>query len=102
MTRRTEAFQPSRPTGSNNSTTVLHKDKDRQQIARQIAAFRKGGGAIEVLGNTPMRREPNRRQINDAAAATRVAQVKQRTAMAPAVTAPIKTQHDAAPGVSNG
>lgn len=64
MTRRTEAFQPSRPTGSNNSTTVLHKDKERQRIAAELCAYRARGGRIQVLGNTPMRRELSRRQIN--------------------------------------
>lgn len=71
MTRRTQRFERSQPTGSNNSTTVLHKDQERQEIAADLAAFRKRGGQIEVLGNTPLRRELSRRQINDAAASQR-------------------------------
>lgn len=61
----------SAPTGSHNSTTVQHKDRDRAVIADQLAAFRYAGGEIEVLGNTPTRRELSRRQINDAAASQR-------------------------------
>jgi hypothetical protein len=49
----------------------MHKDKDRQRIAADLAAYRKSGGQIEVLGNTPARQELSRRQINDAAAASR-------------------------------
>lgn len=54
------------PTGSNNSTTVLHRDRERLALAAQIAAFCLNGGTIQVLGNTPFRRELSRRQINDA------------------------------------
>lgn len=61
----------SAPTGSHNSTTVQHKDRDRAVIADQLAAFRRAGGKVEVLGNTPVRQELSRRQINDAAAANR-------------------------------
>ncbi len=61
----------SAPTGSHNSTTVQHKDRDRAVIADQLAAFRRAGGKVEVLGNTPVRQELSRRQINDAAAAGR-------------------------------
>ncbi|MFY0183228.1 hypothetical protein PV767_04000 [Stenotrophomonas rhizophila] len=71
MTRRTPLFERSLPTGSSNSTTCMHKDKDRQRIAADLAAYRKSGGQIEVLGNTPVRQELSRRQINDAAAANR-------------------------------
>lgn len=61
----------SAPTGSHNSTTVQHKDRDRAEIADQLAAFRRAGGKVELLGNTPVRQELSRRQINDAAAASR-------------------------------
>lgn len=71
MTRRIQPFERSLPTGSSNSTTCMHKDKDRQRIAADLAAYRKSGGQIEVLGNTPARQELSRRQINDAAAASR-------------------------------
>lgn len=71
MTRRIQPFERSLPTGSNNSTTCPHKDRERQRIAAELAAFRKSGGQIEVLGNTPTRRELSRRQINDAAASQR-------------------------------
>jgi hypothetical protein len=61
----------SAPTGSHNSTTVQHKDRDRAEIADQLAAFHRAGGKVEILGNTPVRQELSRRQINDAAAASR-------------------------------
>lgn len=61
----------SAPTGSHNSTTVQHKDRDRAVIAAQLAAFQRAGGKVEILGNTPVRQELSRRQINDAAAASR-------------------------------
>jgi len=61
----------SAPTGSHNSTTVQHKDRDRAVIADQLAAFKRAGGKVEILGNTPVRQELSRRQINDAAAASR-------------------------------
>lgn len=62
------------PTGSHNSTTVQHKDRDRAEIADQLAAFRRAGGKVEVLGNTPTRREMTRREINDASGSQRLAQ----------------------------
>lgn len=61
----------SAPTGSHNSTTVQHKDRDRAVIAYQLAAFKRAGGKVEILGNTPVRQELSRRQINDVAAASR-------------------------------
>ncbi|WP_448130698.1 hypothetical protein [Stenotrophomonas rhizophila] len=63
----------SAPTGSHNSTTVQHKDRDRAEIADQLAAFKSAGGKVEILGNTPVRQELSRRQINDASAASRAA-----------------------------
>lgn len=71
MTRLIQLFERSLPTGSSNSTTCMHKDKDRQRIAADLAVYRKSGGQIEVLGNTPVRQELSRRQINDAAASSR-------------------------------
>lgn len=65
---RTDPPQAVRPaaTGSNNCTTVLHKDHERLQIARDIAQFCAAGGRIEKLGVTPTRSSLTRRQINDA------------------------------------
>lgn len=59
------------PTGSSNSTTVLHKDEERQELAHLVRAFQKAGGNIEVLGNTVVRPCLSRRQVNDARAAGR-------------------------------
>lgn len=64
-------LERSSPTGSNNSTTVLHKDQERQDLARLMADFRKRGGAIQVLGNTAVRPSLTRRQINEANAEAR-------------------------------
>lgn len=64
-------LERSTPTGSNNSTTVLHKDQERQELAQLIADFRGLGGAIEVLGTTAIRQSLTRRQINDANAEAR-------------------------------
>lgn len=64
-------LERSTPTGSNNSTTVLHKDQERQELARLMAEFRKRGGAIQVLGTTAIRPSLTRRQINEANAEAR-------------------------------
>lgn len=64
-------LERSTPTGSNNSTTVLHKDQERQELARLMADFRKRGGAIQVLGTTAIRPSLTRRQINEANAEAR-------------------------------
>lgn len=53
---------------STHSTTIQHKEAERQQLAAELARFRAQGGQIEVLDNTPLRPESTRRQINDAAA----------------------------------
>jgi hypothetical protein len=66
----------SAPTGSNNSTTVLHKDEERQKLAHLVRAFQKAGGKIEVLGNTGIRPCLSRRQINDASADARNRHIK--------------------------
>lgn len=68
MTRRSALFERSMPTGSNNSTTVIHKDKERHELAELLASFRKSGGEIEVLGITRIRPNLTRRQINEARA----------------------------------
>lgn len=44
------ARKPTKPTAEAQSL-------DHQAIAAHLAAFRKRGGRIEVLGNTPIRRE---------------------------------------------
>lgn len=72
MKRPTPAFERSLPTGSHNSTTVQHKDRERAELADLLAAFKRAGGKVQVLANTPVRRELSRRQVNDAAAASRV------------------------------
>jgi hypothetical protein len=68
MTRRSALFERSMPTGSNNSTTVIHKDKERHELAELLASFRKSGGEIEVLGITRISPNLTRRQINEARA----------------------------------
>ena len=37
-------------------TTVEARTLDHETIANDIAAFRKRGGRIEILGNTPLRK----------------------------------------------
>lgn len=69
-------LERSTPTGSNNSTTVLHKDQERRGLARLMADFRKRGGAIQILGTTPIRPSLSRRQINDASAEARNRRMK--------------------------
>jgi len=64
-------LERSTPTGSNNSTSVLQKDQERQELARLMADFRKRGGAIEILGTTAIRPSLTRRQINEANAEAR-------------------------------
>lgn len=66
----------SAPTGSNNCTTVLHKDEERQKLAQLMRAFQMAGGKIEVLGNTGIRPCLSRRQINDASADARNRRMK--------------------------
>lgn len=50
---------------SDSSTTIRHKDDARAAIADQLDAFRRAGGKVEVLGNTPFKSVMNRRQGND-------------------------------------
>lgn len=46
-----------------SATTIRHREKDRQALAAQLAAFQKAGGRIEVLGNTPIRPGRTRREV---------------------------------------
>lgn len=46
-----------------SATTIRHREKDRQALAAQLAAFQKAGGRIEVLGNTPIRPSRTRREV---------------------------------------
>jgi len=73
--KRTAAARVMRPTprGSHNSTTVQHKDREPEELADQIAAFKRAGGKVEILGNTPARREMSRREVNDASGSQRLA-----------------------------
>ena len=64
-------LERSLPTGSNNSTTVLHKDQERHELAQLLRNFRQRGGVIEILGATAIRPALSRRQINDAGAEAR-------------------------------
>jgi hypothetical protein len=43
-----------KPSAANDQSQSL----THQRITADIAAFRKGGGRIEVLGNTPLRSKP--------------------------------------------
>ena len=61
----------SMPTGSNSSTTVLHKDQERHELAQLLRDFHHRGGVIEILGATAIRPGLSRRQINDASAEAR-------------------------------
>lgn len=56
---------------SESAPTQEQKDIERQQIAAEIAAFQAGGGVIEVLGNTPLRPQLNRRQVIEGKPAAR-------------------------------
>lgn len=71
MKRPIPAFERSLPTGSHNSTTVQHKDKERHELAELLASFRKRGGEIEVLGISLIRPTLTRRQMNEAGAPAR-------------------------------
>jgi len=51
------------PNGDQYSTTIQHKDRERQALAQLLADFRKAGGEIEVLGTTPIRSSLTRRQV---------------------------------------
>ncbi|WP_329914533.1 hypothetical protein [Stenotrophomonas sp. SMYL86] len=49
---------------SDASTTVRHKDYERDQLAEDLAAFRAKGGRIEQLGTTPLRPTLSRHAAN--------------------------------------
>lgn len=50
---RPRASAPLRRSGSSAATSAAHLTS--QRIAADVAAFKKAGGRIEVLGNTPLR-----------------------------------------------
>ncbi|MBD7986817.1 hypothetical protein H9645_02090 [Luteimonas sp. Sa2BVA3] len=50
---RPRASAPLRRSGSAAATSAAHLTS--QRIAADVAAFKKAGGRIEVLGNTPLR-----------------------------------------------
>ncbi len=52
-TARPRASAPLRRSGSSAATSAAHLTS--QRIAADVAAFKKAGGRIEVLGNTPLR-----------------------------------------------
>ena len=54
---RPRASAPLRRSGSSAATSAAHLTS--QRIAADVAAFKKAGGRIEVLGNTPLRNANN-------------------------------------------
>lgn len=54
---------PAHSRASDGATTIRHKEKDRAELERLIAAFQKAGGKIQVLSNTPLKSLLNRRQV---------------------------------------
>ncbi|GEM_PF-4359360 len=50
------------------------KDAERAELARLLAAFKRRGGKVEVLGPTPLRQAKSRRQATVDEAANRIAQ----------------------------
>lgn len=63
--RRPRRPLPAASAPSDSSTTIRHKEDARAAIADQLDAFRRAGGKVEVLGNTPFKSVLNRRQGND-------------------------------------
>lgn len=55
---------PENGRASDASTTVRHKDYERDQLAVDIAAFCAKGGVIEELGTTPLRPTLSRHAAN--------------------------------------
>ncbi len=55
---------PKNGRASDASTTVRHKDYERDQLAEDLAAFRAKGGRIEQLGTTPLRPTLSRHAAN--------------------------------------
>lgn len=58
---------------SDASTTVRHKDYERDQLAEDLAAFRARGGVIEELGTTPLRPSLSRHAANHGSYVDRMA-----------------------------
>ena len=54
-TARPRASAPLRRSGSSAATAASSAHLTSQRIAADLAAFKKSGGRIEVLGNTPLR-----------------------------------------------
>lgn len=46
-----------------DSPTRRQKETEQQQLEADSAAFRKVGGLIQVLGNTPPKKAKTRRQV---------------------------------------
>jgi hypothetical protein len=55
------ASQLATPADDFASTTAQKKARESAAIAEQLADFQRHGGRIEVLGNTPLRKEPSYR-----------------------------------------
>ncbi len=56
---------------STHSTTIQHKEAERQVMAAKLAHFRAQGGLIQVLGPTPIRLNLSRCHINHISAEVR-------------------------------
>ena len=67
-TPRARASAPLRRTSSGSSASTAHLTS--QRIAADLATFKKSGGRIEVLGNTPLRPYTSRTTGRKTAAAT--------------------------------
>lgn len=63
--RRPRRSLPASACPPDSSTTIRHKEEARNEIANGIEAFRRAGGKIEKLGNTPFKSVHNRRQANE-------------------------------------
>lgn len=46
-----------------DSPSRREKEQAQQELAADIAAFRRTGGRVQVLGNTPMKKGKSRRQV---------------------------------------
>ncbi len=55
---------PENGRAGDSSTTVRHKDYERERLAEDLAAFRASGGLIEQLGTTPLRPTLSRHASN--------------------------------------
>lgn len=45
------------------SASDREKATERQKLAADVAAFRKAGGKVQLLGNTPTTKSKTRRQV---------------------------------------